>query len=130
MQQATTTVSRKAAITGLIIGLLPVLFLTFDGVIKVMLIQPVIDSFKETGYPVELARPFGLILLISVILYLIPRTAFFGVILLTAYLGGAVAVQARTENPWFLMPVGLCFMLWFGLWLRSMPLRRFIAAKP
>jgi hypothetical protein len=75
------------------------------------------------GFPAELAPWVGASLLIPTILYLIPRTAILGAILLTGYLGGATATQVRVGDAWFLFPVALGVLTWGGLWLRDAGLR-------
>ena len=75
------------------------------------------------GYDVSLAPWIGLSLLLCTILYAIPRTAALGAILLTGYLGGAVATQVRVGDPWFLFPAVMAALAWAGLWCRSPGLR-------
>lgn len=74
------------------------------------------------GYPVSLARPFGVLEVGCLAVYLLPRTAAVGAALLTGYLGGAVSAHARLEHPLIgstLLPVILGALLWAGLWLRD-----------
>ncbi len=78
---------------------MPVLFLAFDTVIKLVKIEPVVESFKELGYPVSLARGIGLLELVCLVFYLVPRTAPIGAVLLTGYFGGAIATHVRIESP-------------------------------
>jgi hypothetical protein len=92
-------VSRKRNWAGAIVTGLPVLFLLFDSVIKLMQIQPVKDSFTQLGYPLSLAPIIGTIELVCLALYLLPRTSVLGAILLTGYLGGAVATVATLVAP-------------------------------
>jgi hypothetical protein len=75
---------------------------------------------------VQLAPWIGLTLLVCTILYIIPRTAVLGAILVTGYLGGATATQVRIGDPWFLVPVALGALGWLGLWLRVAALRDLI----
>src|ERR1700748_2088503 len=94
MTTVSTTTSGKAMVwAGRVLSALPVLFLLFDAAIKLFNIQPVVDASKLLGLPVELAPILGLILLICVIVYLLPRTAVLGAVLLTGYLGGAISIQ-------------------------------------
>ncbi len=107
----------------------PVLFLLFDASIKLVKIQAVTDGMAALGYPDHLARILGVVLLLLVVLYLMPRTAVLGALLLTGYLGGAVATHVRVENPLLshtLFPVYVALFLWGGLWLRSERLRKLI----
>ncbi len=115
--------------TARIVMAVPVLFLLFDATIKLVKIQAVTDAMAALGYPDGLARVFGVLLLLLVVLYLIPRTSVLGALLLTGYLGGAVATHVRVEHPVFshtLFPVYVALLLWGGLWLRSEQLRKLI----
>jgi hypothetical protein len=108
--------------TGWTISGLLAAFLLFDVVGKFAKPAPVIEAFARTGWPVELSVPIGAILLACTVLYLIPRTSMLGTILLTGYLGGAVATNLRLENPLFtntLFPVYFGVLAWMGLWLRE-----------
>lgn len=129
----TAPVSKTQLWAGRIISALPVLFLLFDGVIHLTRIAPVVDSFKQLGYPIVLALGLGIIELVCVVLYVVPPTSVLGAILLTGYLGGAVASNLRIGVPLFsnaLFPVYVGVLLWVGLYLRSnllralLPLRR------
>ena len=112
--------------TGTILTALPALFLLFDSVIKLAVVQPVVDSFGQLGWPVHLAPALGALELLCLGLYLVPRTAPLGALLLTAYLGGAVATHARIESPLLthtLFPAYVAVLLWTGLLLREPRLR-------
>lgn len=122
-------VSRTRLWAGRIITAIPVVFLLFDGVIKVLNVQPVIDGMNKLGYPVDLAVGIGTLLLACLALYVIPRTSVLGAILLTGYLGGAVATHVRVGDPLFshvLFPAYLGLFLWAGLYLRDSRLRALI----
>ena len=126
-QQSTAAPQRRWP--GYIVSALPVLFLVMDGVGKLIKPEPVVTATTELGYSESVIVPLGIILLTAVIIYLIPPTAVLGAILLTAYLGGAVATHVRIGNPLFthtLFPVYLGIMLWLGLYLRDRRLRRLI----
>src|SRR5436309_3557006 len=73
---------------GIILSAIPVLFVLFDGAIHLMVIPPVVEAFTKLGYPVNTSRALGVIELVCIVLYLIPRTSVLGAILLTGYLGG------------------------------------------
>ena len=121
--------SKKRLWAGRILTLLPVLFLLFDSTIHVLNIEPVVESFAELGYPVGVARGLGILELVCLIVYLVPRTAILGAILLTGYLGGAVATHVRVASPLFstvLFPVYVGALLWGGLYLRDARLRALI----
>jgi len=118
--------SEKRMWAGRIISALPVLFLLFDAVIHTIRIGPVDKAFTDLGYAATLAVPLGIIELICLILYVIPRTSVLGAVLLTGYLGGAVATNLRVGAPLFsnvLFPVYVGVLLWAGLYLRDNRLR-------
>jgi hypothetical protein len=86
----------------------------------------VIEGTVALGYQESVILPLGIVLLVCTLLYIVPQTAVLGAILLTGYLGGAVATHVRIENPLFthtLFPVYLGIMLWLGLYLRDRRLR-------
>ena len=114
--------------TGRVLSGLAVLFLLFDSTGKLLEVQPVIDGTRQLGYPRGIVFTLGVILLSCVVVYLIPRTSVLGALLLTGYLGGAVASQARVENPLFshiLFPTYVAMLIWGGLVLRDARLRAF-----
>jgi hypothetical protein len=125
-------VSRKRNWAGAIVTGLPVLFLLFDSVIKLMQIQPVKDSFTQLGYPLSLAPIIDTIELVCLALYLLPRTSVLGAILLTGYLGGAVATHVRVGSPLLshvLFPTYIGLLLWTGLYLRESRLRALVPLR-
>jgi hypothetical protein len=124
-------VSMKAVWTGRVISGLVVLFLLFDGVTKVMKVAPVLQASAQLGIPVSLIVAIGAVLLICTVIYAIPSTSILGAILLTGYLGGAVAVQARIGNPLFetLFPVIFGVLVWAGIVLRDNRLRTLIPLR-
>ncbi|APR84555.1 Arginine/ornithine antiporter ArcD [Minicystis rosea] len=120
------TPTKSGSWAGRILSGLGAAFLIFDSAMKLALIEPVRASFPELGYPVSLARGIGLLQLICVAFYVLPRTAVLGAVLLTGYLGGAIATHVRIGNPLFshvLFPVYVAAMLWGGLYLREPRLR-------
>lgn len=124
------TVSSARRWTGRIISGLAVLFLTFDAVIKLIVIQPVVEAFTKLGYDPNVAVGIGVLLLACTILYAIPRTAILGAVLLTGYLGGAVATHVRVSDPLLthsLFPVYLGMLIWGGLYLRDRRLTTLLA---
>ena len=117
---------------GRILSGIAVLFLIFDIVGKFAKPEPVIQGTAALGYAENLITPIGILLLICTILYIIPRTAILGALLLTGYLGGALASNLRIEAPLFthiLFPVYFAILIWAGLYFRSERLRKFIAEK-
>jgi hypothetical protein len=125
-------VSKTMLWAGRIISALVVLFLLFDALIKVMKLPPAIEGTTRLGYPESLVFGLGLLELVCVVLYVIPRTSILGAILLTGYLGGAVATNLRVGNPLFsyiLAPVYFGVLIWGGLFLRDNQLRALIPVR-
>jgi hypothetical protein len=122
---AAPAVSKGAFWTGWILTGLIVLFLLFDAFGKFAKPVQVTDAFVELGIPISQSVIIGALLLLCTILYAIPRTAVLGAVLLTGYLGGAVAVQMRVGNPVFetIFPVLFAGIAWLGIYLRRPPLR-------
>ena len=122
---APAPVGKAALWSGRVISILPALFLLFDAVMK--LIKPgfVVAATGDLGFPESVLVPLGIVLASCTVLYLIPRTAALGAILLTGYLGGAIAAHVRHEDGWF--PIVFCAvfgaLLGSGLLLREARLR-------
>ena len=104
-----------------IMGGLPALFLLLDASMKLVKPAAVVEGSLKVGFPESTLVGIGIALLLSTLLYLVPRTAVFGAILLTGYLGGAVATNVRVVGPVFniVFPIVLATLLWGGLWLRD-----------
>lgn len=121
VNRATATVSWP----GRILSALVVAFIVFDGIIHIAKPAPVVEAFAQLGYPLRLSVGLGVLELVFTLLYAIPRTAFVGALLLTAYLGGAIATQLRIDAGWFptIFPVIVAALLWTGLALRDPRLR-------
>jgi hypothetical protein len=115
--------------TGRIISGFVALFLFVDGGLRLVGLAPYVEALVKAGYPASQAPWIGLALLVSTILYVIPRTAILGAILVTGYLGGATATQVRIQDPWFLFPVVLGVLAWAGLYVREPRLRALIPLK-
>ena len=118
--------------TGRIMSGLPALFLLVDGVGKLIKPAPVVEGTVQLGYPESVLLGLGIVLLACTVLYVIPRTAILGAILLTGYLGGAVATHVRVGSPLFshiLFPVYLAVLIWGGLYLRDERLRALIPLR-
>jgi hypothetical protein len=99
------------------------LFLLVDGGARLAGFAPYVEGMTKFGYSASLAPSIGLVLLVCTIVMLIPRTAVLGCILVTGYLGGAVATQVRVNDAWFMFPVTLGVLAWLGLYLRDARLR-------
>lgn len=125
-------ISKRRLWTGRTLSGLAVLFLVFDAIVKFTKIAPVVDAFAQLGYPIGLAPTIGSIALICVILYVIPRTSVLGAILLTGYLGGAIASQLRIGSPLFshvLFPIYVAALIWGGLYLRDEQLSALVPVR-
>jgi len=111
---------------------LVILFMLFDGISKVMLVTQVVEATNKIGYPGSVIRPIGIILLLCTVLYAVPRTAIIGAILLTGFLGGAVASKVRLEDPLFgsvLFGVYFGILVWGGLYFRDQRVRSLIPLR-
>ena len=126
-----TIVSKKMLWAGRIMSYLPALFLLFDAISKLVKPAPVVEATVKLGYPESVVVPLGIVLLVCTLLYLIPKTAALGAILLTGYLGGAVATHVRVSDSLFTIffPVIFGILLWGGLYLRDERLRMLIPLK-
>lgn len=127
----TAPISSGALWTGRGLSAIIVLFMIFDGVIKLPPLDIVTQSMVPLGWPADpnVARLLGIIGLVSTALYALPRTAVLGAILLTAYMGGAIATNVRVDNLLFshtLFGVYLGIILWGGLYLRDPRLRALV----
>ncbi len=118
-------ISRKMLWAGYIVSALPVLMLVLSGVMKLVKPAPVIEGFVRLGYSEDLAFGIGVLELACTLVYVLPRTAVLGAILLTGYLGGATATHVRVGDP-FLAPVLLGVLVWGGLYLRDGRLRALV----
>ena len=124
--------STTAQWAGRIISGLLVLFLIFDAAIKVVPLDVVTQTMTQLGYPANLSQGLGVLTLICTALYIIPRTSVLGAILLTGYLGGAIATHLRVGSPVFshlLFGVYLGLMVWGGLLLRDARLRSLLPLR-
>lgn len=133
MQSRTHTApaSKTMLWAGRIISALPTLFLLFDGIAKLFKPAFVVEGTLKFGYPESVIIPLGVVLTLCTILYAIPRTAVLGAILLTGYLGGAVATHVRASGSAFeiLFPVIFGALVWGGLYLRDERLRALIPLR-
>jgi hypothetical protein len=131
----TAPVSNKALWAGRIISALPVLFLLLDAVMKLIKPAPVVDATKELGYQESVIVGLGITLLVCTILYAIPRTSVLGAILVTGYLGGAVATHVRVHGAArgslfeILFPGIVGVLVWGGLYLRDKRLRALLPLR-
>jgi DoxX-like protein len=124
--------STKRLWAGRIMSGLAMLFLAFDGVIKVLKLAPAVEGTIQLGYPASVVFGLGIVQLVCLIIYVIPRTAVLGAILWTGYLGGAIATHVRIGNPLFthtLFPIYVAVLVWGGLYLRDERLRAVIPLR-
>jgi len=123
--QITSATSKKMLWTGRIISALVVLFLLLDAVVKVLKLAPAVEAGTRLGYSESAVFGIGILLLVCTALYVIPRTAILGAILLTGYLGGATATHVRVGADLFpiLFPIILGAFVWLGIYLRDERLR-------
>jgi hypothetical protein len=134
MPSGTQTVSKKSLLAGRIMSGLVILFFAFDAVFKFVkpAPPPVVETMAHLGWSLSLAPVLGIILLVATALYVIPNTSALGAILLTGYLGGAVATHLRVGDPLFshiLFPTYLGLLLWGGLYLREPRLRALLPLR-
>lgn len=124
-------VSKTNLWIGRIVSYLPALFLLIDGVMKLVKPTVVVDATVKLGYAESAIIPIGVVLIICTILYLIPATSVLGAILLTGYLGGAVATHVRAAEGVFpiVFPVIFGILIWLGLYLRDVRLRALIPLR-
>lgn len=126
---ATPVASRGALWTGRALTTIAVSFLLLDSTGKLLEVPPVVAGSAELGYPAATVFPLGVVLLACVVAYAVPGTSVLGAVLLTGYLGGAIATHVRVENPLFshtLFPAYVALVVWGGLFLRESRLRELL----
>ena len=124
-------ISKTALWAGRIISALPTLFLLMDGIMKLFKPAFVVEAMVQLGYPETVIVPIGIVLTACTVLYMIPRTAVLGAILLTGHLGGAVATHVRHNQGIFpiIFPIIIGLLVWGGLWLRDNRVRALIPLR-
>ena len=118
--------AKKRSTAGYVLTGLVAAFLTFDTVMKLLQLAPAVQGTTELGYPAGTVVVIGAIELVCLVLYLIPRTSVLGALVLTGYLGGAIATHLRVGSPLpthTLFPIYVALMVWGGLYLRESRLR-------
>ena len=132
---STSPAARASAVTiwaARIMMTVAVLFLAFDSVIKVLQTSIAVDATVKLGYAASAVALIGAIEIVCLIAYVIPRTSVFGALLLTGYLGGAIASQLRAGNPLFshvLFPVYVALLVWAPLYLRDARVRALVPLR-
>lgn len=128
---ASIPVSKGSLWTGRVLSTIVVLFFLFDATGHLVKPHSVVEAFAQMGIPLGLSVLFGIIELICIVLYAIPRTAILGGVLLTGYLGGALASQLRIGSPVFecIFPFIVGLIAWAGLFFRDPHLWRFMPVR-
>ncbi|NLR68263.1 DoxX family protein [Chitinophaga varians] len=123
-----TAPTKSVRITGKVISIIVILFMLFDAIMKVIQNKYSMEGSVALGWPASQVQFIGFVLLVATILYAIPRTAVLGAILITAYLGGAVAIMIRVAQPfWFAVVMGV--LTWAGLYLQDNGVRNLIPLR-
>ncbi len=120
-------------VLGWILFSIAVLFLGFDSVGKLLQLPQVVEGTTSLGFPASVILPIGIIQVPCLILLLVPRTSLIGAVLLTGYLGGAIATHVRLGNPLFthvLFPIYVAALVWGGLFLLDSRLRLLTGPRP
>lgn len=120
---------RRSILTGRVLSAIAVLFLIMDASGKLLSLPQAVEGTTQLGYSPSVLLPLGILQVVLLALYLIPRTSVLGALLWVGYLGGAVATHVRLGNPLFshvLFPVYVAALLWLGLWLREPRLRELL----
>lgn len=126
--ESRTAISNTQIWAGRIISGFAALFLLWDGVMKLLKPAVVVKATRDLGYPESDIVGIGVVLLACTLVYLFPRSSIVGAILLTGYLGGAIASQVRAQASWFnvLFAFAMACLVWGGLWLRDIRVRAFL----
>ena len=128
-EQPASRPSTKAVWIGRILSGIAALFLLFDAIIHIMRPVPAAAGIAQLVYPLSTSAPLGTVELLLIALYAMPRTAVLGAVLLTGYLGGAIAAQTRVSAPLVgsvVFPLYIALFLWGGLYLREPRLRQLL----
>ena len=132
MKTTTQKASKKVLWTGRIMSGIAIVFMLFDSITKILRVDEVVKASAQFGYPVNLLSAIGVILLVCLIAYVIPRTSILGALLITGYLGGAVEANLRIGAPLFsnaLFPVYFAILVWGGLFLREERVRSLFSLR-
>lgn len=121
-------VSKKMLWAGRIVSAVPVLMLVMSAAMKFAKPQQVVDTFNNLGWPESLALYLGVVEIACTVIYVIPQTAVLGAVLVTGYLGGAIATHVRIGEQ-FIPPVILGVLVWGGLWLRDLRVRSLLPLR-
>ena len=126
---AATTVGSKALWAGRVASAVPVFMMGLSGILKLLGGPQMVHDWAGFGYPPGALVPIGITELACAVLYVIPRTSVLGAVLVTGYLGGAVATHVRLSQPVYPAPAILGVLAWLGLYLRDPRLRAFLPLR-
>ena len=126
--ESTAPTSKATYWTGHVLSALPSLLLIASAIAKFLKPEGFAANFEKLGYPIHLATPIGIVELLCVVLYVIPRTTLLGAILITGYLGGAIATHVRLGEGWY-MPFLFGIVVWLGVYLREPRLRAIVPVR-
>ena len=132
MNASITDSTRTQRRTAYVLTTLAALFLALDTVMKLLRLAPAVEGTVALGYPEHTVAVIGAIELVCLVLYVVPQTAVFGAVVMTGYLGGAIATHVRVGNPLrthTLFPIYVAAMLWGGLYLREPRLRALLPLR-
>ena len=124
--------SKGQLVTGRVLSGLALAFMAFDTAMKLFMVPDAVKGTAELGYPESALFGIGVVELLCVIAYAIPRIAPLGAVLLTGYLGGAIATHVRVGNPLFshvLFPAYVAALIWGGLYLRDLRVRALLRSR-
>lgn len=121
--------AKKLIWTGRVLSAIPILLMVFSAVMKFLKPPAVVEGFAKYGYPESVITTIATLEILSCLVYLIPRTAVLGAILMTGYLGGATATNVRVGDPSYIMTVLLGVFVWAGLFLRDARLRELLPLR-
>lgn len=131
-ERAIDTPRRSHRTAGRVCTAFVALFLAFDTALKVLRLGPAVEGTTALGYPADSVQWIGTLELVCLVLYVVPRTSVLGGLLLTGYLGGAIATHVRISSPMLthtLFPVYVALLLWAGLYLRETRLRDLVPLR-
>lgn len=124
--------SKTTVRIGTVLSGLAILFMAFDTVLKLLALDVAVEGTKQLGYPGGSIVAIGIIELVCLVAYVVPRTSVFGAVLMTGYLGGAIATHVRVGSPLFshiLFPIYVAVLVWGGLYLRDERVRELIPLR-
>lgn len=128
MRMQDPTPPRWQKILGIVLTVIPALMLTMSAAMKLTQNPEVVTGLAQAGFPAQVLVPLGVVELLGVILYVVPPTAVLGAVVLTGYLGGAVATHVRINDA-FMTPVIIGVIVWAGLWLRDPRVRALLPLR-